>query len=515
MLPMQNFLIRYVCAAAVALLLVAPPHSAIAHEAWFITGAEMDAIIAKPAPEIFSTYGLFSVFTILFSLIFIAGLICEPIWRNHELHLMAPMRKHLRTIADISLSWSLAIMMLIAAFGLLPIMGTEGGDSTLFVSSTILDKNSWWAPVLMAMQVVLAIMLISGFQTRLAACGVILLAACGHIVFGWKFIDFSLHFIAPALILLASGQGTRLIFTERRDCLLQQISNYLSFENAYRIARIMTGLGFILLAINYKFLKPGLILEILDMTVLPDLGDLAEPIALLMALIEVFAGLALVLGVLVRPVSLFLLFAFTVFTLILNEAVFYHTQLYALAFVFFAGGADPRENPSALPHNDRRQQSWTPSYTTAHSGVFVATALFLIFAVPLFNQRASALNSAFELADTNKAPAVRLAVTQDRGKNWWLQIETENFEFSNNPQKSCGEAMCGHFHIMLNGKKLAMAMQPIVLLGKLSPGKHMVAAQMRTANHQQVKLENKPIVARIEVQADRFLSQQLSVLTAQ
>ena len=483
-------------------LLVLSATMAVAHETWFLQPDLIANISSLPSPEYFSSPGLFAIYTIPFCLVFIVAVLLEPRWQDAEDRLFETYRRQTVTIAGVALSTGLAIMMLIAAFGLLPVMGTSGGKASLFVASAVLPSTGYWAPIVMALQIVLAAMLLSGFQTRIAALGVILLSLIGHIIFGWKFIDFSVHFVAPALILLATGCGSRLLFTDRRHCLLSPIANIISVEQAYRIARILTGLGFAFVAFRYKFLEPGFLLAILDMTILPDLGSLAEPVALGMGLIEIMAGLAIALGVLIRPVFAFLLFAFLFFTIILNESVFYHTQLFALSVVFLIGGAEIQTENKNVIQSDRRKAEIRPrnKKNIATSGLFAALALFLMIAVPIFNSnRLGLIGQSFQIAQLVPEPEISLTASQDTAGNWWLHIDTKQFEYSNKIPEERNNETCGHIHVMINNKKFATVMQPVVFLGPMAPGKHEIRAALRTADHRQITGENGPFQQKLEI----------------
>jgi uncharacterized membrane protein YphA (DoxX/SURF4 family) len=61
-----------------------------------------------------------------------------------------------------------------------------------------------------------------------------------------------------------------------------------------------------------------------------------EPFALLMALVEVSAGILIIAGILLQPLSVFFLFAFVSFALLLPETLTEHILLQLLTSSFRA-----------------------------------------------------------------------------------------------------------------------------------------------------------------------------------
>ncbi|WP_054774452.1 FAD-dependent oxidoreductase, partial [Methylogaea oryzae] len=99
---------------------------------------------------------------------------------------------------------------------------------------------------------------------------------------------------------------------------------------AQAIMRILTGITMVYLGIAYKILQPNLALAIITTYHVPILSAAPEAFSLLMALVEVSAGVLLIAGILLRPLSLFLLFAFVSFALLLPETLTSHILFYGV-----------------------------------------------------------------------------------------------------------------------------------------------------------------------------------------
>ncbi len=345
-------------------------------------------------PIFFTSAGYFALIVLPIAILVLLGIFIEPKWRAIERRFFPVSNCDVKEVSSIILCVGLAAMLLIAAFGLLPMAGKESGSTTLLVANGILSPTEVHTPVIFSLEVAFAIMLIIGFQVRLAALGVLALTIFGHFLFGLSFFDFSLHFAAPALLLLSFGRKTSPKWLQPQACLLGPLAKLLKPEACYAGARIITGVGFMYLALKYKFLKPVLFMTLLDHSVL-DLGVLNGPAVLVMGVVEFITGFFVTFGVLVRPVAAFLFFAFTLFALVLEESVFYHTQLYALVLVLTICGtclkppSESRLTTGAKPEKNGGFQADTLRVPVA--GIFCAIIFVLCYSIPQMH-RANASN---------------------------------------------------------------------------------------------------------------------------
>lgn len=521
---------------------------AMAHEAWFLTSAEMDVISKTVPPTVFISTMYFAMIMVPMALVVLIAIILEPQWRLAELKLFSSFKFDVQEVSSIVLSFALATMLLIAAFGFLPIMGYPSGTTTLFVANTSLPPSSPYTPILFSLQVMFAVMLIIGFQVRLAAIGVICLSMLGHFLFGLMFLDFSPHFIAPALLLLVFSRKNCFFYKGNFPCLLEQYLPTLKLDKIYPLARVLTGAGFLYLAFRYKFLEPGLIMSILEHTPLLFMEELAGPSVLIMGLVEFIAGLLLVFGILVRPIAVFLIFAFTFFAILLGESVLYHTQLYALCFVFLMYGANNKAPPKSSAPNidqDSDQSSGvtvqpegllglaifqkviepapTPSTSSASistgatpsafaqirydyagprgqiAGLFGLAMLMIWYSIPHIHQSKLQSGNVYQLADHMPTPKLQLDAEADVTGNWYVNLGLKNFQFENSSKQYDPEMPMGHVHLYIDAKKVATARDSKILLGKLSPGKHVITADIRTVDHKLIVSSLGSISKRVEI----------------
>ena len=533
---------------------------ASAHEAWFLTAAEMDVIAKTVPPAVFISTMYFAMIMMPMALVVLVAIVLEPQWRSAELKLFSSLKFDVQEVSSIVLSFALATMLLIAAFGFLPIMGYPSGTTTLFVANTSLPPSSPYTPILFSMQAMLAVMLILGFQVRLAAIGVICLSVLGHFLFGLMFLDFSPHFIAPALLLLVFGRKNCFFYKGNFPCLLEQYLPTLKLDKIYPLARVLTGAGFLYLAFRYKFLEPGLIMSILENTPLLFMEELAGPLVLIMGLVEFIAGLLLVFGILVRPIAVFLIFAFTFFAILLGESVFYHTQLYALCFVFLMFGANNKAPPKSSAPNLQKDQDQNPVETGPPVGLlglamfqqtdeptpstsppltatpsvltqirydyagprgqvarlFGLAMLMIWYSIPHIHQSKLQSGDVYELADDMPTPKLQLDAEADISGNWYVNLDLENFQFENGSNQYDPDMPMGHVHLYIDAKKVATARDSKIMLGKLNPGKHVITADIRTVDHKLIVSSLGSISKRVEIMVpgDPKLAQSKSLMNA-
>jgi NADH dehydrogenase FAD-containing subunit/class 3 adenylate cyclase/uncharacterized membrane protein YphA (DoxX/SURF4 family) len=109
--------------------------------------------------------------------------------------------------------------------------------------------------------------------------------------------------------------------------------------------RIMTGTTLLYLGIFFKVMQPNLSIGIITIYQLPILSINPEAFTLFMALVEVSAGLLMIAGVLLRPLSLFLLTAFSVFALLLPETPTEHILFYGVVLSCLINSAGHLKHP--------------------------------------------------------------------------------------------------------------------------------------------------------------------------
>lgn len=331
-------------AGAVTLVMTA---SAGAHEAWLLTPQEMISLAAAPKPALFTSPLLAGPLAGVLAGVVFAAVCLEPRWQAIEDRLLRPLAERGGEFGPLLVRIGLAIMLFTAALGLLPAAGVAVGTRpTLFVPDMQLKLFDPAWGLLVPAQLALAAMLITGLGVRIAGVGVAALAVLGLHLFGESFLAYAGHFVVPGLYLAFAGAGR--FAAKLPESLAGRVPAASPLDRlaltpaVYRGLMILFGANFAYLGITYKLMQPTLLIAILEHGQFPEFGLGYGLVAFVMTFVEVSAGLLLVAGILVRPIALFLISAFTLFALTLGETPLFHANLYAMAFVFLMAGAGAR-----------------------------------------------------------------------------------------------------------------------------------------------------------------------------
>ncbi len=346
----------YRVATVVPALLAAGPGRA--HEAWLLTPSEVDVLSRMPMPDLF-TSGWTLAFAAAIGLM-VAVLALEAERRLHPLEdrILAPLARLAPGIGPLAVRLSLALMLALAALGLLPRHGTPPGiEPTLFVPDMQLSLApgwDWLAPAQLALSGLLAL----GLLTRASGLAVIALSALGLAIFGSVFLAYAPHFAAPGLLLAVFGGG-RLALDGRVFARGWPQPDPAEQAFVWKLCLVLMGGGFVYLAITYKLTQPTLLIAILSHGEVPLLGLPLDVAALVMTGVELIAGTLLALGRLTRPIALFLVGAFTFFALTIGETPLFHANLYGvMAMLILSGAAVPAlQVRRAWPRRQREARS--------------------------------------------------------------------------------------------------------------------------------------------------------------
>lgn len=331
---------RIVVSSSLAGALLVPSTQASAHEAWLLTPKQMIELAKQPLPELFTSLWPATGFIAAFVCFVSIMVVLEERWLAFEHRTFRPVVSRAEDWGPLVIRLGLAIMLFTAATGLLPLHGTAVGTKpTLFVPDMQLKLiDPFWRYLVQA-QIIVAALLAFGFATRLAALCVIAMSVIGFATFGEPFANYGFHFIAPAVFILGAGAGRFSMMHLLAPDMTTFTRNWPSVPTlTYRVVLLMVGGTFAYLGITCKMMQPTLLIAILKHGDFPMLGLSYEVVALIMGLVEITAGLLLAAGLLVRPIALLLIGAFTFFALVLGETPFLHANLYALAVLFLMIG---------------------------------------------------------------------------------------------------------------------------------------------------------------------------------
>lgn len=188
----------------------------------------------------------------------------------------------------------------------------------------------------------LGILLLLGIYVRFAALLLMMVCVLGLFLFGRDMITYLTALLGVASYLLLQGPGNHYLPLPVPQVLHKLVTWLAEIprQRAQFLLRVLAGLNFLYLGINYKVLQPNLTLGIIEAYQVPLLSLAPEFFVLLMAVVETLAGIFLLMGVLMRAISVFLLGAFIFFASFLPESFTVHMLFYGimLTFLFNAAG---------------------------------------------------------------------------------------------------------------------------------------------------------------------------------
>lgn len=317
-----------------ALPLLCFPALSTAHERWILTPEQIAQWNELPKPLLYSELSFVNVALVLLFLLFIVGWIRLGFTGARELFpdlqaRLASYGEHVPRILRVCLAW----MLLSSAFGVEPRIGVEPFSSpTLFAPDLELSAlNAQWA-WLRWLEVLLGLAVLFGVYVRLCAVLLIFLGLLAGALFGADFLAYGGALLGASIYLLLQGPG-RHYPPLPTPAFLQGIQAWLAAQprpRAQAVMRVLTGSTLLYLGVFFKIMQPNLALAIIEIYQVPILSAAPEAFSLLMALVEVSAGLLIIAGILLRPLSLFLLFAFTFFALLLPETLTEHILFYGV-----------------------------------------------------------------------------------------------------------------------------------------------------------------------------------------
>lgn len=327
-----------------ALLLLISTVPALAHEGWILTPAEMLEWNSKPKPTLFTQWSIINITLLGGAFLFALGWVRLGFTGAKEM--FPDLQARLASYGDYSaviLRFSLAWVLLTAAFALEPRVGNELFQSPTLIAPdlelNLLGPDWMW---LKEAQILLGILFLFGIYVRFAALLLMAVSVLGLLLFGRDMITYFTAVLGVGVYLLLQGPGSRYVPLPTPQILHKLVAWLAAVprQRAQFLLRILAGLNFLYLGIHFKVLQPNLTLGIIEAYQVPLLSSAPEFFILLMAVVETFTGIFLLMGVLMRPMSIFLLGAFVFFASFLPESFTVHMLFYGimLTFLFNAAG---------------------------------------------------------------------------------------------------------------------------------------------------------------------------------
>lgn len=324
---------------------------ALAHERWIMSEEQINQWNALPMPELFTQVSVHNAGLISVFLVFVVGWVWLGFTGARELFpdlqaRLASYGDHVPRILRVCLAW----ILLSSAFGAEPRFGVQPFTTpTLFAPDLYLNLlDPAWAWLQWA-EVLLALTILFGIYVRVFATLLIVLSLLGFYLYGTAILAYAGALIGASIYLVLQGAGRHYLPLPTLES-LRPVQTWLANQprqRAQAIMRILTGTTMLYLGVVFKLLQPNLAIGIIKMYQVPILSLAPETFALVMTLVEVSTGILMIAGVLLRPLSLFLIAAFSIFALLLPETITAHILFYGVTLSCLINSAGHLRRPIA------------------------------------------------------------------------------------------------------------------------------------------------------------------------
>lgn len=322
-----------------------------AHERWILTPEQITHWNSLQRPILFSEWSTLNLTMISVFSAFIIGWVWLGFTGARELFpdLQARLSSygdHVPRILRFCVGW----ILLSSALGAEPRFGVDPFTTPTFFAPDldIEQLGSNWAWLRWA-EVVLGLTILFGIYVRLFAALLIALSFLGGYLYGEAILAYVGAMLGASLYLVLQGPGRHYLPlpTPARFKGLQARLAEQPRQRAQAIMRILTGTTLLYLGVFFKVMQPNLSIGIITLYELPILSIDPEAFTLVKALVEVSAGILMIAGVLLRPLSLFLISAFTIFSFLLPETITAHILFYGVVFSCLINSAGHMRRPIA------------------------------------------------------------------------------------------------------------------------------------------------------------------------
>ena len=322
-----------------------------AHERWILTPDQILHWNSLQRPVLFSQWSPLNLTMISIFSTFIVGWVWLGFTGARELFpdLQARLSSygdHVPRILRVCVGW----ILLSSALGAEPRFGVAAFTTPTFFAPDLdlAQLGSNWAWLRWA-EVILGLTILFGIYVRLFAVLLIVLSFIGSYLYGEALLAYVGAMLGASLYLVLQGPG-RHYLPLPVPALFQGIQAWLAEQprqRAQAIMRILTGTTLLYLGVFFKVMQPNLSIGIITHYQLPILSINPEAFTLVMALVEVSAGILMIAGVLLRPLSLFLIFAFSIFAFLLPETITEHILFYGVVLSCLVNSAGHLRRPIA------------------------------------------------------------------------------------------------------------------------------------------------------------------------
>jgi len=317
--------------------------TAFAHERWVLTPDQMQTLNSQPKPEIYTSFTLVGSLILAFFGGILAFLIYIHYFRKPDKWLlmfsgrMQRFVEWIQPLLRLTLGWTL----IASAMGLVPRLGNSPMSYPTFLAPDLelATLGAGWHWLVWA-ELLLGFWFMSGLWTRIASIVMLVAIHLSLFLFGEPFMAYYPTFVGIAIYLVIRGGGRGTMETRTLPALrpIMEWLDNIPMRSPQYILRVLAGLNFIYLGVWFKILQPNLAVGIVTIYEVPILSLAPQSFTLFMACVEIVAGIAIMAGILIRPASLFLFFAFFFFATFLPEGYDSHLVFYAVLMAFLLGG---------------------------------------------------------------------------------------------------------------------------------------------------------------------------------
>ena len=325
--------------------------STVAHERWILTPVQITYWNSLPHPELFAKWSPLNMAMISVFVTFIVGWVWLGFTGARELFpdLQARLSSygdHVPRILRVCVGW----ILLSSALGAEPRFGIAPFTQPTFFAPDLdlTQLGITWAWLRWA-EVVLGLTILFGIYVRFFSFLLICLSFLGAYLYGEAIFAYAGAIIGASIYLVLQGPG-RHYLPLPTPAMFQPLQAWLAEQprlRAQAIMRILTGTTLLYLGVFFKVMQPNLSIGIITQYHLPVLSVNPEAFTLVMALVEVSAGILMIAGVLLRPLSLFLISAFSIFALLLPETPTEHILFYGVVLSCLINSAGELKRPIA------------------------------------------------------------------------------------------------------------------------------------------------------------------------
>jgi len=323
----------------------------LAHERWILSADQVVEWNAKPKPAVYASPSALNLAMTAAFVLFAAGWIRLGFTSARDLFpdLQARLSAYGDRVPPI-LRFCLAWVLISSAFGFEPRYGVaQFASPTLFAPDLELQQLSGDWLGLRWVELALGLGFLLGIYVRICALALLALMLLGLVLFQADLLAYAGALAGVALYLLLQGPGSHFVPMPVEPSLLALQAELAAVprQRAQAIMRVLTGLNIFYLAVVYKVFQPNLTFGILTLFDVPLLSSAPGGFTLFMALVEITCGVLIAVGVMLRPLSLFFLFAFLFFAALLPESWMAHALYYGVMLSFLFNGAGHFHMPEA------------------------------------------------------------------------------------------------------------------------------------------------------------------------